>query len=339
MRTELNNETGQPGEDLGSRNFNWSTPLVGLKGRAGLDLALSLVYNSLVWTKEGSTMRFNADHGYPGPGFRLGFPTLQQQYYDSQSGAYAYLMITPSGSRVELRQVSSGSSVYESANNNHTQLTIAGSSFVVRTADGTQYTFSPSVNGEMECTQIKDRNGNYITASYNNLGRLTSITDTLGRVVNFNYDTQNYLISITQSCNGAAHTWASFSYGNLYVQTNFPGFAIQGPNNTNIPVLIKVGLADGTSYGFDYTSWGQVHKITHFASDGHEWAHTRYNLPLTATPMDSSTAQSDCPRFTQRYDYAEYWNNGAEATTNYSVDPGGTWRQHERRLSDEPASI
>ncbi len=37
--------------DLGSRNFNWSLPLLSLRGRAGLDLHLALTYNSLVWTK------------------------------------------------------------------------------------------------------------------------------------------------------------------------------------------------------------------------------------------------------------------------------------------------
>ena len=42
------NETGQAGVDLGSRNFNWSLPLVELKGRSGLDLNLALHYNSLV---------------------------------------------------------------------------------------------------------------------------------------------------------------------------------------------------------------------------------------------------------------------------------------------------
>ncbi len=321
-RTELVNETGEPGEDLGSRNFNWSTPIVGLEGRAGLDLALSLVYNSLAWTKEGSTMRFNADHGVPGPGFRLGFPTLQQQYYDAQSGAYAYLMITPSGSRVELRQVN-GSNVYESADNHHTQMTVNGSSAVLYTTDGTQYTFVASTNNQMQCTQVKDRNGNYISITYNSLGRITTITDTLGRVVNFNYDSLNYLSSITQLWNGATHTWATFSYGNLYISTNFPGFYIQGPaNGTSIPVLTRVGLADGSSYGFGYTSWGQVNQITHYGPDGHQRAHTRYNLPA-----DASTAQADCPRFTQRYDYAENWNNEAEATTSYSVDPNGAWSQ------------
>jgi hypothetical protein len=45
-----------PGVTLGSRNFNWSVPLAGLKGRAGLDLSVSLYYNSLVWTKQGSSI-------------------------------------------------------------------------------------------------------------------------------------------------------------------------------------------------------------------------------------------------------------------------------------------
>src|SRR5215203_5696157 len=75
-RIRPTNDTGEPGVDLGSRNFNWGLPLVSLPGRAGLDLNLGLYYNSLVWTKEGSAIRFNSDRGFPGPGpgFTLGLP-------------------------------------------------------------------------------------------------------------------------------------------------------------------------------------------------------------------------------------------------------------------------
>ncbi len=66
------NETGQRGIDLGSRNFNWSVPLLDLKGRAGLDLSLTLSYNSLVWTKDGSYMKFNADSRLAGSGLSSG---------------------------------------------------------------------------------------------------------------------------------------------------------------------------------------------------------------------------------------------------------------------------
>ena len=76
-----------------------------LAGRAGLDLNLSLYYNSLVWTRDGSFIKFNADLGSPAPGFRLGLPTLQQRFQNSQTGIWAYLMVTSSGGRVELRQV------------------------------------------------------------------------------------------------------------------------------------------------------------------------------------------------------------------------------------------
>jgi hypothetical protein len=60
-RTQPQNKTGEPGITLGSRNYNWSASLVSLTGRSGIDLNLSLTYNSLVWVQEGGTIKFNAD--------------------------------------------------------------------------------------------------------------------------------------------------------------------------------------------------------------------------------------------------------------------------------------
>jgi len=205
------NETGESGVDLGSRNYNWSAPLLSLPGRAGLDLNLTLMYNSLVWTKDGSFMKFNADLGSPAPGFRLGLPTLQQRFLNSGTGIYAYMMVMPSGSRVELRQIGT-SHIYESQDSTYTQLD--DSSMLVRTTDGMQYTFTPvNVNNEYRCTKIKDRNGNYISASYNNTnGHLLAITDTLGRMIIFVYDGNNNLSAIRQTWNGVTHDWATFNY-------------------------------------------------------------------------------------------------------------------------------
>ncbi len=316
------NETGQPGVDLGSRNFNWSLPLVTLPGRSGMDLGISLHYNSLLWTKEGSAIKYNADRGFPGPGFRLGMPTVQQRYYDTQAGVYAYNMITSSGGRISVRQVGT-SNVYESQDGSYTQLSVNGDgTLLVRTSDGTQLTFHPSVNNEYRCTQIKDRNGNYISVVYNSLGRITTITDTLGRVVTFNYDANNYLTSITQNRGGAQFTWATFSYGEIAVQPSFPGLTVQGPNYTSIPVLQWVGLPDGTYYGFGYENpWGVANRIVRYAPSGQQLAYTFYNIPST------STAHSDSPRFTERRDWARDWNGGAEAVTTYSNDPNGAWSQ------------
>ncbi|MGI8733744.1 MAG: S8 family peptidase, partial [Pyrinomonadaceae bacterium] len=119
-RERPEDEIGNPGVngvDLGSRNFNWSLPLLSLPGRAGMDLNLTLYYNSLVWTKDGSYIKFNADKGNPAVGFRLGFPRLQRRYTNSSSG-YSYMLITSSGSRVELRQVGT-SNIYESTDGSY----------------------------------------------------------------------------------------------------------------------------------------------------------------------------------------------------------------------------
>ncbi|MGH9941252.1 MAG: S8 family serine peptidase [Pyrinomonadaceae bacterium] len=327
QRIEPVNQTGQDGVDLGSRNFNWSAQLLNLKGRADLDFTLSLAYNSLVWTKQSGRMRFNPARGFPGAGFRTGFPTLQPRYNQFEQ-IVAYLMVLPSGGQVELKRVIL-TGKYESFDGTYMQLTHEGGGAVVRTTDGTQMTFSPSVDDEMRCTQIKDRNGNYISITYNGLGRPTTVTDTLGRVVTFRYDANDYLVAIEQPwMGGVTHQWATFSYGSLPIQTNFRNtdgtpIPVEGPaNGTSIPVLTKVGLGDGSSYEFSYNSWGQVHKITNKAADFYTNAYTRYSLPLNAT-----NPESDCPRFREKYEWAYDWNNGAEAVTVYSVDPNNAWSQ------------
>lgn len=465
------NDTGEPGVDLGSRNFNWSQTLLNLAGRSSMDLNLSLFYNSLVWTKDGSNIKYNADLGTPAPGFRLGLPTLQQKFFDGQSGARSYLMVAPSGGRIDLREVSVG--VYESADGNYTQLkenstyyhliarhsgkaaavagtstangaqivqwpnapsdpnfqwqivptdsgyyklvnhnsgkvaavggqsqanganvvqwdwseganekqwqiTSAGNGYykliarhsgkalviaaasqsqgaylqqstytgaahqqwdlvpfstdtvTVRTSDGTQFTFTHvTVNNEYRCTQIKDRNGNYISATYNMTnGHLETVTDTLGRVITFDYNGDNNLVTIRQTWAGVTHNWATFEYGQVLVAPAFGGgLLVNGPNGTYVTVLTRVNLDDGSSYRFDYNaSFGQVKQINHYAADDHLLAYTKYNV-------DSSSGQTDCPRFTERRDWAQYWNGDTEGTptaneegvTSYAVAGDDSW--------------
>ena len=322
-RRRLINETGHTAVDLGSRNFNWSLPLLNLKGRAGLDLSLTLAYNSLVWTKDGSYMKFNADLGSPAPGFRLGLPTLQQRFLNSQTGIYAYLMVLPSGERIELRQVSTN--IYESQDGNYSYLDVSNPSApFVLTSDGTRYTFTPvTVNSEFRCTQIKDRNGNYISATYNTTnGHLQTITDTLGRVITFVYDASSNLQSIRQTWAGATHDWATFYYGQVYVAPAFGGgLQVNGPNNNYTTVLTQVNLHDGTYFTFNYNSaFAQVNRINHHAADAHLLNYTSYNV-------SSSAGQTECPRFTERRDWAENWNNGNEAVTSYSVAADNSWTQ------------
>jgi len=95
---------GGAGEDLFSGNYNFSLPLVSLPGRAGLDLNITLSYNSLVWVKFGNVIYY--DYGYyPSltPGFRIGFPEIDGPH--SINYVNTYIVNLPSGRRVEMRQV------------------------------------------------------------------------------------------------------------------------------------------------------------------------------------------------------------------------------------------
>ncbi|HEY2973413.1 MAG TPA: hypothetical protein VGJ48_12945, partial [Pyrinomonadaceae bacterium] len=301
-RLDPANQTGGGGENPLSRNYNWGIPLVGLPGRSSLDLGLSLSYNSLVWTKRGSSsISFDDDGGFPSPGFRLGFPVIQPLYYNSEVGKYAYMLITPDGGHTELRQVNA-SALYEAADSSHLILDTA--TMVLRTTDGTQLTFAWKVS-DYQCTEIKDRNGNFITVTYTAFGRISTLVDTLGRVITFNYDGTNYLTSITQLWNGQSHTWASFEYNPAAeIHTDFQGLTVLGPQNgQTIKELSKVTLDDDSRFEFDYTYWGQIWKIRNHAADGHLLNYRAYNLP-----GGWQTPQTDCPRFTTRVDWAENWN-------------------------------
>ena len=248
-RSRPENETGEAGVDLGSRNFNWGIPLVSLPGRAGMDLNIGISYNSLVWTKQGNSIMFNADHGFPSPGFRLGVPKLQSTSVNQDEQITSMLLIMPSGQRIALKQIGT-SNVFESQDSSYVQAIDTNGYFtnvLVRTTDGTQYTFTVGY-----CTKIQDRNGNYLTIGYNSNMQVSTVTDTLGRVVTFNYS-GDFLTSITQTWNGQTHVWASFGYGSITPNTNFPTLNYFGPL-TPITVLNQISLDDGSYYTFNYTS-------------------------------------------------------------------------------------
>ncbi len=343
-RLDPRNATGGSAENPLSRNFNWTVPLVSLPGRAGLDLNLNLSYNSLVWTKRGaSSISFDDDYGFPSPGFRLGFPTIQTAYLNPETGQWSYLLIGSDGRRIELRRVTPTSVFYESADSSHllldtTNLTASDPKMILKTTDGTQLTYKPK-GVAYECTEIKDRNGNYITINYNSAGRISNIQDTLNRTITFVYQNGS-LTSIEQQwkqpsnpSNQITHTWASFDYVNVPIQTNFTGgIAVNGPaNGSSVKMLSRVTLDDNSTtpsqnshYDFEFTSWGQVWKISNFAADNHLLNYRSYNLPQNAT-----IAQSDCPRFTERRDWAEKWNRNTsgieqEAVTTYTDLQSGT---------------
>jgi len=309
------NEVGGGSENPLSRNFNWNLPLVSLRGRAGMDLGLTLSYNSLVWTKIGNVVTFDKDQGFPGPGFRIGFPVIEPLYFNAEVNKDEYLLIDSDGSRVELRHLGGTSTLYQAADSSY--LLFDSSNKVLRDTDGKQFTYALK-GTEYKCTQVKDRNGNFISISYTAANQINTITDTLGRVLTFNYDaTTGELTSISQVWNHTAqnpptHYWARFYYSEVPIDTNFKaGIGVVGPaDNAHPRMLTQVKLGDNSHFDFAYTSWGQVWKITNIAPDNTTVLNYRsYNLP-----PDGTLEHEDCPRFTIRNDWARYWNGDVEGT-------------------------
>jgi YD repeat-containing protein len=311
-RIDPNNQTGN---QLLARDADWSMPLLSLPGRAGLDLGLGLSYSSAsVWTRSGPYSYFDEDNGTPSPGFRLGFPTVQEVFFDAQVGVNARVLITPSGHRVELRQIGS-SNVYEAADSSYLQLIDYGSSLLVRSTDGTQMSYV-QLQDDWHCTQTEDRNGNLISVNYDWRGDIANLTDTLGRVITFNYDGNANLISITQTWSGQTHTWATFGWGNIPMQPDLQG--VVGTHNGDvIPMLTQVGLDDGSLYTFEYNANGLVNMIRRYTAPDY--------VQRSYMGYDYAPSADGSPRVTGQRVWAENWTgvNGLpnEVLTQFT-DPG-----------------
>lgn len=297
--------TGGDGEDLFSGNYHWSLPLVSLPGRNGLDLNITLHYNSLVWIKHsGNIISFDYDY-YPTltPGFRLGFPEISGPA-TTIGGFETYIVILPTGRRVALRKVTTNR--YEAIDSSYLYLVASPSTqtMTLYATDGTQFRYTiPAGDWWYRCTQVKDRNGNFLTISYANVGAVAdplfapgTITDTLGRVINLNYQNQR-LLSITQAWNGQTYTWAQFDYslpGQEHPMTpNFGSLQVDGPSGgQQIPVITRIITGDGARHTFGYNEWGQAKEIWRYGEADNQRAALVYAFPSNSAP------QSDCPRFT-----------------------------------------
>ena len=337
------NATG--GTDLYSRNFSWGTGLVSLPGRAGLDAGFGISYNSLVWIKEptSNTMVFDADHSNVSPGFRFGFPTIEPSYYNGLTQQFSYLMVTPSGARVEFRQ-NAASGVYETADSSYAQLTVfkpraingqppstaEDATLTITTTDGTQMTYVWRA-GAYRLSEIKDRNGNFITVVYDSdYGLLRSMTDTLGRIVTVEYDGDFYPTAIKQNWqtnNGAgatvSHTYATFTYTAKQIAPNFAsGINVFGPSGgAYIKVLQQITYPNGGSTTFNYNDYGQVYKVRNVAADS-----SAHELNSARTDLETPAAnQTDCPRFSTTYNKVENFNNGAETTIHNTFSSNQTY--------------
>jgi len=307
----------QSGNQNQARDCEWSVPIISLPGRAGLDLGLSLSYSSLVWTRSGPYAYFDQDYESLSPGFTIGFPTVQWRKFDAQTSRNVYVL-TAAGHHTELRQVGS-TNLYESADSSYLQLIDYGGSLALRTTDGTELSFTPLLYG-YNVTQVKDRNGNFVTVENDWRGDVQHITDTVGRNLNFIYDSNANLIRIEQAWTGQSqpHVWASFGWGSAQMQPTF-GEVVGTYAGENILTLNFVGFDDGSYTRFNYNGYAQVREIKHFASDSNPTSDNH----LLNTTVYNYGASDDPTRLTDMRVSAENWtginNVPAEVITQFSA--------------------
>ncbi len=311
-RVEPQNRTGNPGEDLLSGNFNFNIPIVNLPGRAGHDLNLTLAYNSKVWIKSSNyTIRFDMDYGWPSPGFRLGFPTFYGPYLNSTTNRNSFGLILPSGRAVELRQVSGLTEIYDAEDGSYIRFKhdLATGNYILTMPDGTQYIYGTTLD-------IKDRNGNLITATYNADGLMDTITDTLGCQILFQYGSFYELLKIQQLWNGVSKDLASFDYDSTYqLMYRFTSGLV--PDNVTygqtLPVMYQMTMLDNSRYKFLYNTYGQINRFEKYGGLNFLRAWTQYNLPT----YSDGTTQSGCPGFTTRTDWAYDWSAAGGVATSF----------------------
>lgn len=339
----------------GSGNFQLLSPVLGLPGR-GLNLSLSLVYNSRVWNKANSQLSFDIDRDWPAPGWTLGFGKMMRL------GDQGSLLVDADGTRHAARgNKSAGSFVghttdgtfidYSSLNNSAGTL-IQGEA---RMPNGTKIQYGAKSHNAIYPTLITDANGNCLTITYRNGAgpHLETIYDTLGRTIRFHYDSNNLLTAVTApDIVSGERTLIRLHYRQLTLEYNFSGTA-QVRDGSPWVVDAIYYPATGTGYWFgdgdSYSTYGMIAKVSErrgmtfsassleeqgtVTSAGSVTRQETYDYPLTATSV-----LNDAPTYGKMTDTWEGMDTAA-AETIYIVDENATPRRVEVRQPNGTRSI
>jgi RHS repeat-associated protein len=308
--------------NLFSQNIAYSLPILSLPGR-GLGMSLTLAYNSKVWIKSGSTIYFDGDVGWPAPGWRLGFGRIDGKY--TYSSVDHYFLVSGDGSVRDLKY-NSTSGKYESQDSSY--IDFDDSTGILRTKDGTQITYAAN-NGSgsfVMPTQIKDRNGNYITIAYNTTGQqISSITDTVGRVTSFSYNGNGTLNTVTKSGFGnSSRTW-TFGYSDVTITYNFGSLTVNGPTSgSSVKMLTSITYPNNTKHEFSYSTYGQLTEVAWKSSNN-----TLRGKPLLVTWQSvPQGGWSDSPT------PSKVSHNDGSTTTDWTL----TFNSYSTTVTD-PASV
>jgi YD repeat-containing protein len=344
--TGSNSTTGGQSITLGSQNINFSAPVLSLGGRNGLGVGLALSYNSRsVWLRDpwSGKLAFNLDNGFPAPGWSLGFGKVLggqaasdiPPFWNRDLGKYTYIWVEADGTRRTLVGTTSPANNYYKTDDSSGIEFFRGSR-QLRRPDGSNIYFTLPTNSSGQPTgkellprEIKDRNGNVIRITSaplaNGKWAIDYITDTFGREIDFYYES-NLLREVRQNRGGSWRLFVRLHYAPITIQTNFSGVTLD-PENINGQFVWQpwyIEYANGSNYRIFYTSYGQAYLIEKWVPEitgqgpARIVSYTWYDLPSVGgqsepggpqrTAASNGSAQSDCPKFATREEWAEYWS-------------------------------
>jgi hypothetical protein len=330
-------------ETNGSQNFTFGLAIVGLAGR-GLDVALALVYNSLVWNKstdpsDGSTwMTYDADSGWPEAGWRLSLGQIEDQ------GSYGFTLTDPDGTRHALAYTSVSN--YDTTDGTFIHFTGGSGWGTVYYPDGTRVSYGAAGGGYRSYpTSVLDRNGNSILISYvNSIGpKISSIEDTLQRYVRFYYASNGDLVTVTApGLTGYSDRQVMrFYYTDVTIGSSLFDSAVHVSGPTSVHTLQYVYLPTSADdfnphvgYRFDYSPYGMVRQITQFRgmtvdstststagsvnNQGTVAAQTTYSYPTSGQSL------TDVPKYDTRTDEWAGRTTGGSAPAYTFATTSGT---------------
>lgn len=279
---------------LASYNYSFSAPVVAMGGR-DIGVGLAMNYNGRLWNKDGSTMTFNYNKGWPAAGWSLGYGRIIKNYdntgFDNLSGVGStnssgnFLFLAPDGSRVHFQALyNSTLGKWEHSTNDGTFLHMSFQNNIVY-PDGTVVKFG-DINNRLLPNTIKTTDGALVTVAYRpKTGSfkyrwaIDHITDTLGRSITFHYysDTgypaddangkpTNALAAITAAdFSGGERTLVKIEYQNITLSYNFGSMTVSGPsNNSTLSVVKRIYYPQsGRGYLFlDYSTYGMARRVS-----------------------------------------------------------------------------
>ncbi|HWW76578.1 MAG TPA: hypothetical protein VNZ44_14370, partial [Pyrinomonadaceae bacterium] len=363
--SQVGDPPGTPADGgAGNGNFQIASPVLAMPGR-GIDLGLTLIYNAHLWHKNGGSITYDIDKGWPAPGWSLGFGKM------TDVGDGATLLVDPDGTRHGYGGTISYPQNPVSWFNGHTadgtfidywgsRRNYVLSSGAAHLPDGTYIDYGAPGEGAIYPTKITDANGNLVTITYrNNSGpRIQTVTDTLGRVIIFHYDSNNLLTAITAPGyqGGPDRTLVRLLYDQMSVGASFPGLATKVRDY--YPWMLRAVVYTGTGTGYWFgdsdsylSNYGMLAKVAEqrgMSFSGPEplppWEGPTEQGTVTPGVMSKQTVYAwdtsgaEAPTYASKSETWEAMDTGA-AVTEYVINQNATPRTVTVKFPNQTRSV